>query len=368
MTDQTIPAEKVRELAEKYDNAPGNPDRLLVNAIADLRALLPTQQPTTGLLGRWAKHDDYGDVLCMWDKPSRFGKMRVAHVSEGKTSGAEHWYAEFDSLTFPEQTTRPEDVPAGEAWRVLHCEDGEFNAVKTSGRFPWRFFNPEIEEHDGFQNHSVTLICPLTPERPGESDLQARYDALEQKYTELERKHFELGVELSIEQQANGSSNDWGDEQTTTPRIVATEAEYAALPIGSIVSKPDAPHIRHAVFKKIRKNKWERTGDKVRMADRHMAQMELQVLRYGGGDEQPKPVWRIEHDWRNLRVGEYIIDKNGDPVVTETKHWAGEPWYTDDLASVVPEYARFIVFPSKDAATPEAIEEAMKARDKETEK
>lgn len=254
MTDQNaIPAEKVRELAEKYDNAPGNPDRLLVNAIADLRALLPAPpQPTGGLLGRWAKHDDYGDVVCMWDKPSRFGKMRVAHVSEGKTSGAEHWYAEFDSLTFPHQATKPEDVPAGEAWRVRHCGYGEFNAVKTSGPFPWLFFNPEFEEHDGFRNNSVTLISPLTPERPGK------------------------------------------------------------------------------------------------------------------GDEQP--AWRIEHDWRNLRGDEYIIDKNGDPVVTETKHWAGEPWYTDGFAVGESNYAPFIVFPSKDAATPEAIKEAKKARDKEMDK
>lgn len=100
-------------------------------------------------------------------------------------------------------------------------------------------------------------LADMTPERPGKDDLQARYGEAQ--------------------------------EQTSTPRTVATEAEYAALPIGSIASKPDTPCSRHAVFKKIKKNKWERTGDNVHMSDRHMAQMELPVLRYGRGDEEVEP-------------------------------------------------------------------------------
>ena len=166
----TIPAEKVRELAAKYSgDVPTDPHFLLGEIKADLRALLPTQQPTTGLLGRWAKHDAYGDVLCMWDKPSRFGKMRVAHVSEGKTSGAEHWYAEFDSLTFPHQTTRPEDVQPGEAW-LVDVEDSEESHKSIVAL---KYACDDWRTSDGVTNCSfwedteVTLISPLTPERPG---------------------------------------------------------------------------------------------------------------------------------------------------------------------------------------------------------
>ena len=274
MTEQNIPAEKVRELKAKYEyDTSGNPERLLADLLHDLDALLPVQQPTSGLLGRWAKHEEYGDVVCMWDRPDPEGNMHVRWVDESFPVATGRYYVPLSDLTFPEQTTKPEEVPAGEAWLV--DVDGEkYNAVKTTDRFPWWFFNPEINTHYGWGNSSITLIAPLTPERPG-TDLQAKYDALDAKYREAREK--------------------------------------------------------------------------------------IKTL------EQPSPVWRIEHDWRNLRGDEYIIDKNGDPVVTETKHWAGEPWYTDSLASVVPEYARFIVFPNKDAATPEAIEEAMKERDKERE-
>lgn len=131
---------------------------------------------------------------------------------------------------------------------------------------------------------------PLTPERPA-SDLQAKYDELEQKYAELDRKYFDLSVELSIEQQANGSRNDWGDEQ---------------------------------------------------------------------------PAWRIEHDAKNLRVGEYIIDQSDDDGTVTKKDEKHGWWLTDSMALGNKTEAPFIVFPNKDAATPEAIAEAKKARDKET--
>ena len=331
-----IPAEKVRELATKYSgDVPTDPHFLMGEIKADLRALLPAPpQPTTGLLGRWA-HDGFGQVLIISDGVLDDGTIPVVC---GGSDWTDPEHVPLDSLAFPEQATRPREVPAGEAWRVRHCEYGEFNAVKTSGPFPWRFFNPEVEEHDGFRNNSITLIAPLTPERPA-SDLQAKYDAMDAKYREAQEKIEALS-------------------QDTTPHTATTEAEYAALPEGSMFVDAD-----DYVWKRGFSGNWIHELSGTRLTDAKISGTTRTVLRYGWGDKQP--AWRIEHDWRNLRGDEYIIDKNGDPVVTETKHWAGEPWYTDSLASVVPEYARFIVFPSKDAATPEAVAEAKRARDKE---
>lgn len=360
MNDQTIPADKVREVADKYGRDSNvNPEMLLRQAIADLRALLPAPpQPTSGLFGKWAKHQEHGDVMCIWGKPDSSGHISVHWAKKGGFNDVEGRLVLLSELTFPHQATRPEDVPAGEAWRVRHCEGGEFNAVKTSGPFPWRFINPEIEEHDGFRDNSVTLIAPLTPERPA-SDLQAKYDELEQKYAELDRKYFDLSVELSIEQQANGSRNDWGDEQPSIPRTVTTPEEYDALPVGSQVRASSTAPI------------WQKSADGLWEADNGLTRSDLQnrdsrtVLRYGWGDEQT--AWRIEaHNPDNFRVGEYIIDIDGDSG-TVTPEWI-ELWDTDEDTFGARRFAPFIVFPNKDVATPEAIKEANKARDKEMDK
>lgn len=299
MTDQTIPAEKVRELIKHFESPVVAVDNR--EAIRFLRALLPAPpQPTGGLLGRWAKHPEHGDVVCVWDRPDATGCMFVRWVDEkaaGDADGTNPEYVPFDSLTFPHQATKPEEVPAGEAWRVRHCEDGEFNAVKTSGRFPWRFFNPEIEEHDGFQNHSVTLVCPLTPERPGKDDLVWKYGSLQQAYAHLEEECSDL------------------------------QSLYDAL---------DAKY--------------------------REAQEKIKAL------EQPKPAWRIEHSPDSLRRGEYIIDTDDDTGTVRSWDYAHDCWFVLGGAFARPICAPFIAFPNKDAATPEAIAEAKKARDKEIEK
>lgn len=62
MSDQTIPAEKVRELIEYFEGKDIGIESYGI--LGRFRALLPTPpQPTTGLLGRWAKHDAYGDYI-----------------------------------------------------------------------------------------------------------------------------------------------------------------------------------------------------------------------------------------------------------------------------------------------------------------
>ena len=365
MTDQNaIPAEKVRELAAKYDgDMPTDAHFLLGEIKADLRALLPTQQPTTGLLGRWAKHPEHGDVVCMWDRPDPEGKMHVRWVDESFPMSTGRYYVPLSDLTFPEQATKPEDVPAGEAW-LVDVEDSEESHKSIVAL---KYACDDWRTSDGvtncifWQDSEVTLISPLTPERPGKDDLQVKYDALDKNWCYLDGKYSTLRKDYDALDAKYREAQERIKtlERERTPITVSTREEYDALPEGSQVQEKSGSSV------------WQRRRDGLWRAVRGQCCYKLHdnitrtVLRYGWGDEQP--VWRIEHDWRNLRGDEYIIDKNGDPVVTETKHWAGEPWYTDSLASVVPEYARFIVFPNKDSATPEAIEEAMKERDKERE-
>lgn len=276
MTEQNIPAEKVRELATKYDgDGSGDPERLLADLLRDLHGLSTPPQPTTGLLGRWAKHEEYGDVVCTWDRPTPEGNMHVRWVDESFPVATGRYYVPLSDLTFPEQATKPEEVPAGEAW-LVDVEDSEEShksivALKDE-HDAWRVCG-ELMTDFFWRDKEVTLISPLTPERP-ESDLQAKYDALDAKYREAVEK--------------------------------------------------------------------------------------IKTL------EQPSPVWRIEHDWLNLRVGEYVIDSDGDTgtvseIIEHIVHFEGSGGNSTSKY-----YGPFIVFPNKDAATPEAIEEAKRARDKET--
>ena len=142
-------------------------------------------------------------------------------------------------------------------------------------------------------------------------------------------------------------------------RTVTTLEEYAALPVGSVVSDN-----QNYPFSKDETVGWSRPNSTNCYMSRDLARTTRTVLRYGWGDEQP--AWRIEaHNPDNFRVGEYIIDIDGDSG-TVTPEWI-ELWDTDEDTFGARRFAPFIVFPSKDAATPEAIEEAKQARDKEME-
>lgn len=139
---------------------------------------------------------------------------------------------------------------------------------------------------------------------------------------------------------------------------VTTEEEYDALPEGSVVAKPEDFVLQKGTF-----GTWCETFDDKRFTSAEISGTTRTVLRYGWSDEQP--AWRIEHGSDNLRVGEYIIDKDGD-TGTVTYRFGSDEWATTDGdARGIDEYAPFIVFPSKDAATTEAIKEAKRARDKE---
>lgn len=350
MTNQnTIPAEKVRELIEKFKE-----DTKHDCIVADLRALLPAPpQPTTGLLGRWAKHPEYGDVVCGWDKPDTDGRILVRWVDENATGAANWVYAPLPSLTFPEQTTKPEDVPAGEAWLVdvnspLRESHKSILALKAGTDF-WRT-SDGITTCSCWHDSEITLISPLAPERPV-SDLQAKsteraLDRVKAKYDELESKYREAQERIKTL------------EQASTPRTVTTLEEYAALPVGSVVSDN-----QNYPFSKDETVGWSRPNSTNCYMSRDLARTTRTVLRYGWGDEQP--AWRIEaHNPDNFRVGEFIIDIDGDSG-TVTPEWI-EMWDPDEDTFGARRFAPFIVFPSKDAATPEAIAEAKKARDKET--
>lgn len=163
----------------------------LAEQIEQLREQLNNTRPTTGLLGRWATNRDGKQVLITTDRPVD-GWIETTYVNpDGTTSEKAE---QLDSLTFPEQTTRPQDVPVGEAW-LIDADAGDASTTNS----------PAVKESTGlwitgenneggvraWSDNEVTLITPLIPARPHD-----------------------------------------------TPETVTTEDEYEALPEGSVVAEP----------------------------------------------------------------------------------------------------------------------------------
>ncbi|MGJ4077505.1 hypothetical protein ACN4BX_10700 [Corynebacterium macclintockiae] len=197
--------------------------KTLAEQIKQLQDQLNNAQPTTGLLGRWATNRHGKQVLITTDRPVG-GWIETAFVSpDGTTSEKAE---QFDSLTFPDQTTRPQDVPAGEAW-LIDADDGDYSTTNT----------PALKIDEGlwtsrglseWTDEEVELITPLIPARPQD-----------------------------------------------TPETVTTEDEYAALPEGSVVAKPgEEPwvHLPHV---------WAQEG--AATDDLVLAGTVRQVLRHGWG-------------------------------------------------------------------------------------
>lgn len=170
----------------------------LEEKIDQLEEQLNNAEPTTGLLGQWATNRHGKQVLITTDRPVD-GWIETTFVSpDGTTSEKAE---QFDSLTCPEQTTRPEDVPVGEAWLV-----DAHNGFDTQPHTPalkiapglWVTPTRETADESEWHNYEVTLITPLIPARPQD-----------------------------------------------TPETVTTEEEYEALPEGSvIVSRGGSPWTR----------------------------------------------------------------------------------------------------------------------------
>ena len=140
----------------------------LAEQIEQLQEQISNAQPTTGLLGRWATHPEYGDVLITMDRPlSSSHAIGITYLDMKREARGE--FVDISELTFPEQTTRAQDVPAGEAW-LVDAHNGNDHHPNT----PALKINPnlwvtparETADENEWHNWEITLIAPLIPVRP----------------------------------------------------------------------------------------------------------------------------------------------------------------------------------------------------------
>ncbi|MGJ4084339.1 hypothetical protein [Corynebacterium macclintockiae] len=197
----------------------------LAEQIKQLQDQLNNAQPTTGLLGRWATHPEYGDVLIAGDKSDN-GLIQIVYLSSIAINGTYSRTVNIDDLTFPGQATRPQDVPAGEAW-LIDADDGDYSTTNT----------PALKIDEGlwtsrglseWTDDEVELITPLIPALPHD-----------------------------------------------TPETVTTEEEYGKLPEGSIVAKPGEDPWTHKPYV------WEQRG--AITDDMMLSGTTRHVLRHGWG-------------------------------------------------------------------------------------
>ena len=183
-------------------------------------------KPTTGLFGRWAKHKSSVDVLIITDRPEVIDDDLRVRVFPGRKNGESgSFWVLLSDLAFPEETTRPEDVPVGEAWLVNAGAHKNVTALKDSDG-DWVMSLPNFL--NWFQDSDVTLIAPLAPVLP------------------------------------------------TEPETVTTEKEYMALPAGSIVAgKDDHPFTKSTGV-------W--IGPAAGRSSSEMAGKTRRVLRWGWGE------------------------------------------------------------------------------------
>ena len=209
---------------------------------SELEAMLPKPTHPEHLLGRWAKHPEYGDVVCAWDKP-RSGEVKVYRRYEGSNVGAHYVYVHVSELTFPEQTTKPEDVPVGEAWLVN--VDGKHSGERVVAL---KFYDDHWYTGDGvvdgacwWMDEDVTLIAPLVPARP-------------EPEPEPEPEH---------------------------PRTLSSVEDYEAAPVGTTVASSD-----NNPWTKICDDEWMRAWSGGSKTNSAMAALKEQdVLRWGWGNE-----------------------------------------------------------------------------------
>ncbi|OFT88998.1 hypothetical protein [Corynebacterium sp. HMSC28B08] len=188
------------------------------------------KKPTTGLLGRWAKHEHYGDVLVIGDKLDECGCALIAFPDPDYPNSVLTPLVILSDLTFPEETTRPEDVPVGEAW-LVNVDDGadrECGVVALKFDDDGNWYTREVNGCTTWYDSEVTLIAPLVSARPAD------------------------------------------------PETVTTEKEYAALPAGSIVAGSSSdPFLKNAGI-------WIGPAA-TRMSNSEMARKTRRILRWGWG-------------------------------------------------------------------------------------
>lgn len=134
----------------------------------ELEAMLAALNYPEHMLGRWATHEELGDVLVVYDHPDSDGDVSVSWHSTDARGGAEYARVHISELTFPEQITKPEDVPVGDTWLIKALNyDGIMEravAVKISGQ--WITIGEETAVVDEMKDSDVTLIAPLAPATP----------------------------------------------------------------------------------------------------------------------------------------------------------------------------------------------------------
>lgn len=222
MTSQQQHLEELRQQAKN-----------LAQQIEQLEDQLNNAQPTTGLLGQWAKHPQHGDVIITSDHATDNSLIRIAHLRSASMDGACLRSVNIDDLTFPDQTTRPQDVPVGEAW-LVGADNGrdqtqQTKALKVSDAW-WITPDEQPGEESQWLNSEVTLITPLIPARP-----------------------------------------------QNNPETVTTEDEYGDLLEGSVVAKPGEKPWVHLPYE------WAQEGDTVTTAG--LAGTTRHILRRGWGGE-----------------------------------------------------------------------------------
>lgn len=194
----TSKQETLRELEKQLDR--------LAEKITTLKLEIEAHKPTTGLLGRWATHPEYGDVLITGDKSDN-GLIQIVYLSSIAINGTYSRTVNIDYLEFPDQITRPQDVPVGEAWLV-----DAHNGFDTQPNTPalkiapglWATPTRETADESEWHNHEITLVTPLIPARPHD-----------------------------------------------IPETVTTEEEYEALPEGTIVAENNG-----APWQKLKSGEW----------------------------------------------------------------------------------------------------------------
>ena len=211
-------------------------------------------KPTTDLLGRWAKTPDGKDVLIISESVKDNGRVWVAFHTDDEEDGAATIDYCLSSLTFPEETTRPEDVPVGEAW-LVNIGERTISAVKTLAN---NWYSGELRF---VSNEYVTLIAPLVPARPVENKPKKSYWSMQAEADKIVRECWS-GIEKRFDEEA--------------PETVTTEEEYKALPDGSIVAaQSGAPYCRE-------RSTWFCAD--MPFSHRYMAGVTRTVLRKGRGE------------------------------------------------------------------------------------
>ena len=218
--------------------------------VAALEAALPKPTHPEHMFGRWAKHPEYGDVLIGDDVPIESCVVVIVRDS-GRAAGSSRKYVALSSLTFPEQATRPEDVPVGEAW-LVNVNDGNDSGERVmalkGGCDYWNTGEGVAGYTHWWADNEVTLISPLVPATPA--------------------------PEPEPEPEPEP-----GPEH---PRTLVTLEDYANAPEGTIVASPDnSPWVK--TFEK----GWVPSWSVIGRSNSDMAELleGQDVLRKGWGNE-----------------------------------------------------------------------------------